>query len=290
MTTDTPEIFKRQKLSAVAPKIYRADWMNPTLYPRSGASNQEIAWEFMRRDARYALHAFQMRKLVESHEFSGKFDCASPSSLEGLDCIPMPRKCNTVADYFKENKDGEIINPRRTFQNRWCLNLPLDVTQPFSHEAVKFSAPLARINKRRGKPSEACKPTLLLFPNEIAVRLKLDMSLEQQIEQIRTRFQAISDDYFRSATTLPKIDLRTSRNKTTYDDAHFWLRAFDAFVSTPGHEKTLVKPREFLAHINREFEQMNRPTIVQGRVTGWRKSAEAFISERKYLSLLYALT
>ena len=138
---------------------FRAYWRNPNEYPKPKCTNMaELAWEFLRRNEKYAVHVSQMLALPP-REFSGGLTSKGNACLDGMVCTPKAKPGETVKQFrkriLKETNDktiGKIEKPQLTFINRWMLEQPVPVGQKYDPQAVQFDPNFVKVYRNK-KPT-----------------------------------------------------------------------------------------------------------------------------------------
>lgn len=284
---------------------YRGDWNIPDDYPPPNCSDQLwLAWEFLRRNEAYALHVEQMLALDEG-EYERRPRSTSATCLDGLDCWPPALRGETARQYHQrmqaQGEKGQIIRPKLTFINRWALEQPVPVSQTYDPAVIRFVQHDVGLK---------CNATLLgrqyklvLHANEAAIRFRLDMPLEPQLEAAKKRLQAAANEFDRTldapdgaqpSSMKAIVSLRNSREGRVLEDAHYWLRSYDAMtapkelIGDPERRRALVSGEAALCDTFTRERGHNAP-VQRGVPSGWRDAAKRYINGKQYLKLLYPL-
>lgn len=287
---------------------YRADWRDPTKYPTKHCDDRmRLAWEFLRRNPEYAKHFAQM-KLLADGEYEKGIRKKSTSVLDGLECWPPAEVGETAADYHVRVTDrakglrGRIDVPRNTFRNRWALKSPIHPDQNYDPDLVQFDPP--RIALKRHGEMQTKSFDLFLYPNEVALRFRLDLRWAQQVAVAEKRFNEEAKNFrlalgnkdsekTPSGQTL--VSLATSRETKVEPNAHYWLRAYDALTKQKvllGDEKRRRAFESGETEVSKFFAQEAKaskesPRIFErGFVDGCKNSANDYINGLKFLTLL----
>ncbi len=278
---------------------HRADWKNAAEYPVLGATPQELAWEFLRRNQEYANHVAQLSALAEG-EFMGGVKKKSLSKLDGIYCWPAAAPNETAQDYFsrttnkKKNLVGRIDTPYNSFINRWGLANLVDPCAKYDPSIVKFSEKFSFIRRKQTKELTIKSLKLFLYPNEIAIRFRADFAIPAQIEKAAALLKTAQKDYQkllrsnnRKATDF--VDLSIARvGSDDHPDTSYWLRTYDA-RRTPITASNGRIPKNARCttwgEIHTKFHS-ERSDIDIGRERGWLASAKAYIEGKKFMLLL----
>ena len=169
---------------------FRANWRNPNEYPKPKSTNTaELAWEFLRRNEKYALHVSQMLALPIG-EFRGGLTVKGNACLDGMACTPKARAGETVKKYRRRvaaesngKAKGKIEKPCLTFINRWMLEQPVPVGQKYDSLAVQFAPDVVKVYRNRELTGRRVR--LMMYPNEMAVRFRLDLPMVKQLDAAR---------------------------------------------------------------------------------------------------------
>jgi Family of unknown function (DUF6499) len=288
---------------------YSADWRKAEQYPPLGCSDAaRLAWEFLRRNKHYAAHVAQMAALAEN-EYQGGLKKSSLSKLDGLECWPPAEPEETAKQYFtrtaneSKGKKGRVDKPCNTFLNNWSLAMPVPVSTEYDPNAVRFMPHKPGI-KRYGN-FQTKSTNLFLYPNEVAIRFRLDMRLEPQLDAAKLRLKTAAADYERELKNLtsstsksgqPYVTLRAAREREVMRLAHYWLRSYDALTS----DRVLLEDEkrkrafdageaEIRAHFTYEMKVDygdQKKHFERGVVDSWHDSANSYINGMKFLTLL----
>lgn len=180
-------------------KPYIADWRKAEQYPSLGCEVADrLAWEFLRRNKHYAEHVVQMYALADN-EFQGGLKKSSMSKLIGLECWPPAEPDETAIDYFarttdkSKGKKGRIDKPCNTFINKWSLATPVAVTTEYDPRVIRFLP--HKVGLKRHDDLQSKNFNLFLYPNEVAIRFRLDMRWKPQMAAAERRFIAAAEAY-----------------------------------------------------------------------------------------------
>lgn len=295
---------------------FRANWRDPSQYPPPGCMDMDrLAWEFLRRNPLYAVHVQQMLALPDG-EFVNGLTKKGGACLDGQVCWPPATKGETVSEYWKRHADrkkkglkARISKPARTFKNRWSLNAPVLVSQNYDTEKVIFSRYMPVPSVVNGL--EGANARLPLFPNEIAFRFRLDLSVDKQATALVPVLKREVKKYAEQLRSVSDQDgnttsLSSKRKSDDIHNAHYWLRAYDAHMAKSGtqlHPNDPVKRRAqkngpsevqklFAAEIATSTKSppisgnTGQLTLNRNSVNDFRGRASEHIHEMKYLLLL----
>jgi hypothetical protein len=287
---------------------FRADWRDPKKYPPKSCNDRlRLAWEFLRRNAEYVKHFAQMQMLSEG-EYEQGVKKRSRSVLDGLECWPPAKAGEIAVDYHErvtneaKGKRGRVDVPRNTFINRWALKSPVHPDQNYDPSIVQFDPPSIGL-KRHGE-LQTKSYNLFLYPNEVALRFRLDLSWTQQAAQAKKRFEDEAKKYsatlgdpvrLKSPSGQTLVFLAKKREKEVESDAHYWLRSYDALTQTQlllGDEKRRRAfesgEAEVIKYLAQEAKaaKLSSSVFERGLVDGWKESASDYINGLKFLTLL----
>ena len=305
-------------------KPYIADWRKSEQYPSLGCEVADrLAWEFLRRNKHYAEHVVQMSALADN-EFQGGLKKNSMSKLIGLECWPPAEPEETAKDYFarttnkSKGKKGRIDKPCNTFINKWSLATPVAATTDYDPCVIRFLP--HKVGLKRHGDLQTKNFNLFLYPNEVAIRFRLDMRLKPQLETAKRRLDAAADAYELALERLkepapitgqpfvdslkkavpnngqPLVSLRAAREREVLRLAHYWLRSYDALTS----DKVLLEDekrkrafdageaevRTFFNHEVASVHGDQKRSFERGLVYGWHDAADSYINGMKFLTLL----
>lgn len=269
-------------------KPYRANWRDTNQYPQYGSKDYErLAWEFIRRSDEYAKLMTVFSRLADGEYHDGIKE-ESDTVLDGLKCVPKANGGETARAYYERTKQrkkgGRILPPKWLLKSRWYME-PAELLLPEAEfDAFKMSFVPHVVAMRAPKGKSVATFSLPLWPDEIAFRFRLDVSLDKQWADALKRFDSA----------------RAEANYTTYsrevnlDYAHFWLRAFDAHhaLVKAGAKRPKGSGRwqdEVRAHLeqNPDPQLKDSIAITDHSVEEWRTTAARYINEGKFASLLY---
>ena len=287
--------------------IFRANWRNPSEYPPPGCEDHAwLAWEFIRRHPDYAEHAQQMLRLVEKERYDRRPSRKSHCSLDGVECWPAANKGETAKDYFDRMKQegmarARVDKPSNTFANRWFMTDPVLAETPYSSGSIRFTP--FEIRGKRHEVLATKSFSLFIYPNEMAMRFRLDMSWDRQVDLAKQCFNEHAEAYAKQHAQAPTEVKRQMgpgghpRIKSPAQ-AHYWLRCYDAYMGrTPAAVRTNSDPMRRRAqpdgpadqrtHFNDEIKAAkgSKP-LTKGDVESFLESAISYIHDRKFLLLL----
>ena len=260
---------------------YRADWRDASQYPEFGSKDYErITWEFIRRSNDYADLMSVFSRLTDS-EYENGLKPSSDTVLDGLQCVPKAKPGETARDYFertkKRKRGGRVLSPKWLLKSRWYME-PAKVLLPnaeFDAYSMNF---VPHVVAMRSPKSEGVGAfSLPLWPDEIAFRFRLDVSLEKQWPDALERFNSARQDA-----------KKTYSKEVNLECAHFWLRAFDAHyaLAKKGTGKWQDEVRKHLEQ--NPDSQLKQPIIIKDHtVAEWQKTALSYIKHGKFAALLY---
>jgi hypothetical protein len=287
--------------------LFKANWRNPSEYPPPGCEDRAwLAWEFIRRHPDYAEHARQMLRLVEAGMYDRRARRKSPDSLDGVECWPSANKGETARDYFARMKQegtirARVDKPCNTFANRWFMNVPISPETPFSSGEISFTP--FEVKGKRHQTLATRSFSLFIYPNEIAMRFRLDLSWDRQVELAKQRFNEQAQVYAKLHAQAPngvKRQIGPGGNPRIkgIEQAHFWLRCYDARMGrTLAAANTKPDPARRRAHLDGPADQCKffnaelKKTTTAKRLTksdmeSFMESAYSYIHDRKFLLLL----
>lgn len=294
-------------------KAFKADWNNPTDYPRIGCIDSErLAWEFIRRNDDYAKEVEGMARFLANEEFYKGIKKDSLSVLDGVVCYPEAKPGETAQEFHKrinqeKIKRWRIEKPANTFANKWGLKKPVSPDTNYDSKLVVFEK--AHLKLKRTEDFKFKTITLTLHPNEITARFRLDLPIPKQIKHVTQmlmleahaydeRLKKLTDDEKKEYVSLAN----TEHTQTIFQNAGFWLRSFDASKerSEPTNNSDAkreldngngLKRKTFNKEIS--LENVDLPTESQFKklslsmVKRFQKLAEDYIQGRKFQNLLY---
>lgn len=288
---------------------FRAAWRNPDSYPPPNCKDIAwLAWEFLRRNEKYALHVRQMLALPQG-EFSGGLTSKGNACLDGMACTPKAKPGETVKQYRKRTaaeaggKKGVIEKPQMTFVNRWMIEHPVPVERPHDGNDVKFVPNVVKAYRNMDLAGRRVR--LMMYHNEMAIRFRLDLKPLEQIKQAEKMLKRAVQRFARDAKASkrtsdgdPLISHADSRIKDIVNLAHYWLRAYDA-DSVPrrlldedkNRKRTLKDGATEIAKVFRDEAVANKSkiTFARGRVPGFQSSAKTMVDKRGYQKLMRVL-
>lgn len=275
-------------------KPYVADWRNKEAYPPDTCPDRNlIAWEFLRRNAEYAASVEDMMKLVELKAFdrriTKKYKRKAGITLDGLVCSPSAKAGATPDEYFDQHPQGFIDIAWRTFANAWGLRYPVDPATEYGPTSVQFA--VSRLATKTPKGGKARAYKVFVYPNEIAVRFRVDVPLSEQIEEANRVLKAAHAAATRDAPATEKIAFDHSMSETALpQNLSYLLRCFDAArgIDVPhkgnGKSLRLRAGRKELAKLFADEAPHKR--ITENSVKSWTDSAKRWIDDRKFILLV----
>jgi hypothetical protein len=288
-------------------KPFKANWRIKEEYPPCGCEDHNrLAWEFIRRHPDYAVHAQQMFSLVEAGEYR-RIDHNSDSCLDGVECWPKAKPGETAKGYFarlgRRKKNGAINRPRidrpcNSFMNKWRLEGPVAPDAEYSSEAVKFLKHEVRLKRHTSLKTRNF--TLFLYPNEAAVRFRLDIPVAEQIDMARLKLIEATKAYAKAREALADETrallaehARSELPAAALGDAHYWLRCYDAELEPKklterkkARREQASGPGERRKQFNEERRAVGMSVFDIGKIKGFLKLAHDFINNRKFLLLM----
>lgn len=286
---------------------FRANWRNPSEYPPLGCEDRVwLAWEFIRRHPDYAEHAQQMLRLVGEEMYDRRPSRKSHCSLDGVECWPAANKGETAKDYFGRMKQegmtrARVDKPCNTFANRWFMSDPISAETPYSSGSIRFTP--FEIKGKRHDVLATKSFSLFIYPNEIAMRFRLDLSWDRQVELAKQCFNEHAEAYAKQLEQAPnevKKQMAPGGNPRIKrpEQAHYWLRCYDAYM---GRTRTPVMtnpdPARRRAHPDGPADQRmlfnaeikatkSAKPLTKSDVESFLESAASYIRDRKFLLLL----
>lgn len=284
---------------------HHPDWKDSSQYPAPNCKDaKKLAWEFLRRNPHYAEHVAQMLALADG-EFKDGVKKKSKSILDGIGCFPPANPGEVASDYFKrmrkdfKGKKARIDKPSNTFVSRWSLDRPVDPSTEYQPSEVRF-LPNKVPFKRYADLQTKCV-NLFLYPNQIALRFRLDMPWSDQIEAAKTQLKKQIANYGKNRDASgPHKREELAANGTSQlpqvvgEHAHYWLRCYDASkdrkISANNVRLRRLQesgPKQVQTRFNEEKKaRSEKDYLVPGKIDGFGKLARDFIIGTKYLMLL----
>ncbi|SNS31907.1 hypothetical protein SAMN06265795_102192 [Noviherbaspirillum humi] len=269
-------------------KPYHADWRDASQYPEYGSQDYErIAWEFIRRSDKYADLMTIFSGLADG-EYQNGIKEDSDTILDGLECVPKAKAGETAREYYertkKRKKRGRILPPKWRLKSRWYME-PAELLLPsYEYDPYKTNFVPHVVAMRAPKGESVTTFSLPLWPDEIAFRLRLDVSFEKQLRDVRDRFNSARAD----------AGYKEYAKNVQLKDAHFWLRAFDAYHAlVKATAKNQKEPGTWTSKVRERLPQYFDPllkkqiTVTDHKVAEWRATADTYISKGKFATLLY---
>ena len=287
---------------------FRANWRDRKEYPPPDCNDMAmLAWEFLRRNKKYAQHVQQML-VLPSGEYEKGLTVRGNASLDGMVCTPLAKPGETVKQFRKRvatetggKTKGKIENPQLTFMNRWMLEQPVRVEHPYDADVIQFVPNVVKVYRHQ-KPI-ARRVRLMMYPNEMAVRYRLDLPLQPQIKKAKQmlskavkRFNDAAKQSTNEKNDDGLVSNAKSRNKDFVGlDAHFWLRAFDAdsqpkLLLDDTNKKRKRAQKSGPSEIAKKFlAEGCTKTFERGVVEGYQSSAERMIDKLGYQKLVIVM-
>lgn len=277
-------------------------WRCKDAYPPLGCEDRHrLAWEFVRRNSDYAVHAQQMLQLLQVGEYETGIKRKSASVLDGVECWPAAKAGETAKQYFERMKESNvkrprIDKPRNTFVNRWSLLLPVPPDQAYDPKKVQFQNHEIKVKKHQNLLTKQFH--LFLYPNEIAVRFRLDLPIPAQLAMAEKRLEEYRITYARELKSRFALQWDDVSKKQITDDAlnraHYWLRCYDAkrepkkTTGDPKRKRALKSgAQEQVAQFNAEMKSAGRNAFLQPTsLKSFVEQATDFIEKGKFLLLL----
>jgi len=289
------------------------DWKDPTQYPSipvseadllrvigasdlsDGSVEEYLAWEFLRRNKEYAKDYAATQKLANG-EFEKRIRIKTKSSLDATVCVPSATEGETRALYEermrKSNVKGRIAKPIHVFKNKWSLKAPVDPKDSYDPGKVKF----VKLGVALLRPETKIRRSVRvgLAQNEIAIRFRLDLNLPQQIMSAIDRLEGEMHSFNQRSVKKSRID--NLRQDSVLENAHYWLRAYDAYASDnllandPDRKRLRVSgPVSIRDQINNDVKlgKIKGKKCNSKNPPDWNKRAKEYIDEGHYLKLLY---
>jgi len=240
-------------------------------------------------------------KHVPSDEFKNGFKKTSETCLDGVTCTPSALKGESAKKYYERMKDSrrsaKIPKPTVLFSTQWLLSLPI----PPNSDYVDFSVgeAFSKVVKIRTNTADKAKIYhLAIKPNQIAVLFNMNVNFDKQIEEARSRFTEAQERHFsrRSETTiLKKNSPPINRRIKGIENAHLWLRCYDALVDS---ESRLTSQREVGAFLQQEFNEetakgkkygdnKKSPGFSAIEIRTYFDAAKSYIEEEKFAILYF---
>ena len=287
---------------------FRADWRDSKGYPPPDCNDMAmLAWEFLRRNKKYALHVQQMRALPQG-EYENGLTARGNACLDGVACTPSAKPGETVKQYRKrvatvtKNKTkGKIEIPQLSFINRWMLEQPVRVEHPYDPDLIQFVPNVVKVYRQQ-KPIGR-RVRLMMYPNEMAVRYRLDLPLQPQLKKAKQmldkavkRFNDAAKQSTNEKNDDELVSNAKSRNKDFVGlDAHFWLRAFDAdnqpkFLLDDTDKKRKRAQKSGPSEIAAKFlAEGCRKNFERGVIEGYQSSAKRMVDKLGYQKLVIVM-
>ena len=281
-------------------------WQRESEYPSVGCKDlSHLVWEFVKRHPQYPAHAEQMLRLVETGEYTKGIKRKSESVLDGVECWPPANPRETAKDFFRRTKQekikyARIDKPHNTFANRWGMEKPVTPTAPFDPATVKFIN--QKIKLKRHEKFLTRSFNLFIYPNEVGVRFRLDMSINKQINLVQKQLEAEAKSYAQTRGALSGDEKQAWADLKNFEvdvaalaNAHYWLRCYDAkkqpkkaLSNEPRLRRALRSgPKQQVEQFNAEKKAKNLGNFVStGTLKGYLSQAVDYIDHKKFLLLL----
>jgi len=242
-----------------------------------------------------------MQRLLQTGEYQVGIKRKSDSVLDGVECWPSAEKGDTAKQYFMRMKELGVKRPRidkpcNTFLNRWGLLLPVSPEQAYDPEQVQFKHYEVRV--KRHEQLRTKQFHLFLYPNEAAVRFRLDLPLTDQLEMAKVQLAELVAKYsgqLKSDAPSPWEDVGKKQvTDSALKNAHYWLRCYDAkrepktLAGDPNRKRAQKSgPKVQVTRFNEEKKSAGRGDfIVTTALKSYVEQATDFIEKGKYLLLL----
>lgn len=276
-----------------------ANWKNANEYPPVGCEEYEwLAWEFLRRNKKYAEH-FKAISHLKPGEFEKGISPDSDSLLAATECVPPAMDGETAVAYCdRMRREGvkrwRISRPKILFTERWLLAKPVAPEKNFGTKAVHFMAHQVKIAHPKNGQRDSFK--LTLAPNEVMVRLRLDLNIAPQLISTLARLADVVkayDDRLGDGQTK----LRRSRKDSVLKMAHVWLRSYDAYqarvlyVEDPKRKRKRTDgPAAIVEQFRSEDAPDGDPRARANKLNppDWAERAGDYIDGMLYQKLLFA--
>lgn len=287
---------------------FRADWRDQKGYPPPDCNDMaKLAWEFLRRNKKYASHVQQMLALPPG-EYENGLTVDGNAKLDGTVCTPAAMPGETVKKFRKRvakktngKTKGMIEKPQLTFINRWMLERPVRVEHSYDADVIQFVPNV--VKAYRNKELTGRRVRLMMYHNEVAVRYRLDLPLQPQINKAKQllsktvkRFNDAAMQSSNDKKSEVLVSNAKSRKKNSVGhDAHFWLRVYDAanepkllLDDTDKNRKRAQKSGP--SEIAKKFlDEGVTKTFERGVVEGYHSSAERMIDKLGYQKLVVVI-
>lgn len=277
-------------------KTYKADWKNAGDYPPIGCEDaQWLAWEFLRRNSKYAEHVDAVLQL-KAGEYANGISRDSDSLLSATECTPPALAGETAVMYHKrmsrEDRVGRISKPKIVFTDRWSLSKPVPPDMKYDPKLIKFVRHEVKIKQPTESRREYFK--LSLAANEIMLRFRLDMNFAPQLISALARLDEAAQKYDELITDK-RSKLRGTRKDSVLRNAHVWLRCYDAYKARKQYVEDPTKKRKRTAGPAAIVEQFHsecsagtdpRATVNSLNPPDWNDRAADYIDGMLYLKLL----
>jgi hypothetical protein len=238
-------------------------------------------------------------------EFKNGIKKKSNSVLNGMECFPPAKPDEVASDYFKrmqkdfKGKKARIDKPRNTFVSRWSLASPVKPSSEYRPDKVRFVTDKVPF-KRYADLQTKCI-NLFLYPNQIALRFRLDIPWSDQIEAAKTQLKKQIANYQKDRDSSDKLTKEMlAANGTSQlpqvvgEHAHYWLRCYDASkdpkisANDPTRRRLLASgSKQVRTSFNEEKRARSEKDFIErGKYDGFEKLAQDFIIGKKYLMLL----
>jgi hypothetical protein len=276
-----------------------------------------LAWEILRRTARYRWHHARLTRSgqvgLDTFKGSRQFFASGEHFLgvPGWEQIPLrdhytfPSDPDLSLGEFRRKYEGVewiVVHGTRWVQDLWGISRVEAPATPASDVDLERlfwpSRPRVIARARQDAQSvEVVRPlplALVLSGKEVLIRMRLDMPAEANDAIVRDLIKRARDDFAGSSSQVDATNARV--RDETMSRASLWLRVWDCRQETAGR----IDRKEFVARIARDFldvpgEFLNHPMkdtrTRRGRtfsdvLNSWTSEAEMdklFASARKYI-------
>ena len=217
--------------TSLSMKRCTSNWKNANEYPPFGCEDRQwLAWEFLRRNKKYAEH-YEAISQLKPGEFDSGIAPDSDSLLSVTECVPPAMDGETAVAYCERmRREGvkrwRISKPKILFTERWMLAKPVAPDKNYSSKAVRFVEHQVKIAYPTCGQRDSFK--LTLAPNEVMVRFRLDLNIAPQLISALARLNNVVKDYDKRLND-GQTKLRRTRKDSVVKSAHVWLRCYDAY-------------------------------------------------------------
>lgn len=284
--------------TSLSMKRCTSNWKNANEYPPFGCEDRQwLAWEFLRRNKKYAEH-YEAISQLKPGEFDSGIAPDSDSLLSVTECVPPAMDGETAVAYRERMrregvKSWKISKPKILFTERWMLAKPVAPDKNYSSKAVRFVEHQVKIAHPTNGERDSFK--LTLAPNEVMVRFRLDLNIAPQLISTLARLADVVKEYERRLGD-GQPTLRRTRKDSVVKSAHVWLRCYDAYqvrsqyVDDPKRKR---KRTDGPVAIVEQFRSEDAPDgDLRARANrlnppDWYKRAVDYIDRKLYQKLLF---